>query len=55
MAPCLRPTTRLLERTAEAEVRVVVHGVALDYGRELLRRLGEARGAEVGAPECLAH
>src|SRR5665809_60436 len=43
----------LRQRAAEAEMRVVVHRVALHHGLELLRRLGVAAAAEVGTTERL--
>src|SRR5215207_3731173 len=54
VAASLPPAAGLLERAAQAEVRVVVHGVALHHGRELLRGLVEAARAEVCAAQRLA-
>src|SRR5256885_17188611 len=45
---------RLLERTAQAEVGVVVHGCALDDGRELLAGVRVAPRVEVRTAERLA-
>src|SRR4051794_7878500 len=54
VAACLEPAAGLLERAAEAEVREVVHGRALDDRGELVARGGVAAGAEVRAAERLA-
>ncbi len=47
--------TRLGQRPAKAEVRVVVDLVALDHRFELDRGGGEAAGAKVGTAQRLAH
>src|SRR5436309_332478 len=50
----LAQPARLLQRAAEAEVREVVHRIALDHCRELLARLRVAAAVEVRATERLA-
>ena len=54
VAAAARLVAELLERAAQAEVRVVVGRVALHDGRELARRVAVAAAAEVGAAERLA-
>src|SRR5207248_6482905 len=55
MGPRLAPAPALLERSAKAELRVVVHRVFLDHGLELDRGVRIAARAEVGASQRLAN